>query len=62
MLVLSRKKGQRILINHGEIILTILRSHKGKITLGFEAAVDIPIHREELCQKGSKKKFAVSYE
>jgi carbon storage regulator CsrA len=61
MLILSRKKGQRILINNGEIILTILRSQKGKITMGFEAAHEIPIHREEIHQRTQQKKLAITY-
>jgi carbon storage regulator len=47
MLVLSRKKGERIHI--GEcVVLTVLESRHGQVRLGFEAPKDVVILREEI--------------
>lgn len=42
MLVLSRKPGEKVVIN-GNIVLTILDMDRGKIRLGFEAPNDVKI-------------------
>ena len=47
MLVLSRKKGQRVRI--GQLIeVTVLESHNGRVKLGFSGPPEVPIHREEV--------------
>ena len=47
MLVLGRKRGERILIGHNiEIVITEVRGEK--VRLGFNAPDDVPIHREEV--------------
>ena len=47
MLVLSRKKGQRIIIgNHIEVTVVEIRSDR--VRLGVRAPVEVPIHREEV--------------
>jgi carbon storage regulator len=49
MLVLARKQEQRIIINGGEIIITVVRiANTDHVRLGFEAAPHISIHREEV--------------
>jgi carbon storage regulator len=48
MLVLSRKKDQRIVIAGGEIVLTVVEIRGDSVRLGVEAARDIPIHRGEV--------------
>ena len=47
MLVLSRKKGERISIGAG-IEVTVLGINKGRVKLGFSAPPEVPIRREEL--------------
>lgn len=47
MLILSRKKGESIVID-GNIEVTILESSDGKIKLGIEAPKNIDIHRKEV--------------
>jgi len=47
MLVLSRKKEERIMIGD-DIVLTVLRTGKGRIVLGIEAPREVKIMREEL--------------
>lgn len=51
MLVLSRRVGQRIVIDpHGPapITITVVEASRNKTSLGFEAPRDVPIYREEL--------------
>ncbi len=47
MLVLSRKKSERIVID-GNIIITIVDVRGDKVRLGIEAPREISIHRSEV--------------
>ena len=47
MLVLSRKKGQRILIGPN-IYVKVIEIRGNRVKLGFEGPDDVPIHREEV--------------
>lgn len=47
MLVLSRKKGEKIVINDS-IVITIVDVQGDKVRLGIEAPKEVPIHREEV--------------
>jgi len=47
MLVLSRKVGERLVINE-KIVIIVVGIAGGRIKLGIEAPSDIPIRREEL--------------
>lgn len=47
MLVLSRKLGEKIVIN-GNIVLTVVKIDRNQIRLGIEAPKDIPVYREEI--------------
>jgi carbon storage regulator len=49
MLVLSRKAGQKIVIN-GNITVTVVETNDGLVRLGFEAPKDIVIMRSELLE------------
>ena len=50
MLVLNRKKGQRIIIgNHVEV--TVLEVRGDRVKLGFRGPAEVPIHREELFER-----------
>lgn len=48
MLCLSRKRDERILIDGGRIVLTVVEIRGDKVRLGIEAAKDVAIHREEV--------------
>ena len=55
MLVLSRLRGERIVVNFGtpnEVVIEVVdvRPH-GKIRLGFEAPPHVVIHREEVADE-----------
>jgi len=47
MLVLSRKRGEAIVIGDG-VTLTVLEVHGGRVKLGFDGPAEVPIHREEV--------------
>lgn len=48
MLVLQRKLGQRISINRGEIMITVVEVRNGAVRLGFAAPKDVSIMRLEI--------------
>ena len=49
MLVLSRKSGERILIDGG-IVITVLEACNGKVRLGIQAPEDVLVLRDELAE------------
>jgi carbon storage regulator len=50
MLVLSRKRGEAIVIG-GNIEVTVLEVHGDRVKLGLCGPTDVPIRREELCRR-----------
>ena len=50
MLVLSRKRGEGIVIGDG-ITVTILEVRGDRVKLGFTAPPEVPVHREEVYQR-----------
>ena len=59
MLVLTRKKGEGIVIN-GNITITVTDIDRGKVKIGIVAPITVPVHRQEIHEtfhpKGKKKK------
>ena len=47
MLVLSRKKGESIVIRDS-IVVTVVDLGNGKVRLGIDAPREVPVHRQEL--------------
>jgi len=47
MLILSRKQGQKLIINDS-IVITILDNGSGNVKLGIDAPSGVKIYREEL--------------
>jgi carbon storage regulator len=47
MLVLTRKRGEQVVIGGG-IRVTVLEIHGSRVKLGFAGPADVPIHREEI--------------
>lgn len=48
MLVLSRCRGEDVLIDGGRIVVTVLDIRGDKVRLGFKAPEEIAIHRREV--------------
>jgi carbon storage regulator len=49
MLVLSRKRDERIVIGDN-IVITVVEVRGDKVRLGIEAPVDVPVHRQEILE------------
>jgi carbon storage regulator len=50
MLVLSRNKGERIVIGNN-IVLTVVDIRGDRVRLGFTGPTEVPIHREEVYRR-----------
>ncbi len=51
MLVLSRKLGERILVPHTELTVTVVAIDANTVKLGITAPTDVGVYREELWHK-----------
>jgi carbon storage regulator len=51
MLVLSRKIGERILVPHCELAVTVIAVEGKAVRLGISAPDDIAVYREEVFQQ-----------
>ena len=49
MLVLSRKRDERIVIGDN-IVITIVDVRGDKVRLGIEAPTEVPVHRQEVLE------------
>lgn len=47
MLVLSRKLGEKIVIN-GNIVVTVVKIDRNQVRIGVDAPKDVPVYREEI--------------
>jgi carbon storage regulator len=58
MLVINRKRDERIMIDGGRIVITIVQTNGYQVRVGIEAPVDVVIDREELheAKKAGAKK------
>lgn len=50
MLILARKKGQRIVLGDGEILIDVFMLSNDTVRLGITAPKEIAIHRDEVYQ------------
>ena len=48
MLVLTRSVGERLIINDGEIKISILEVKGNQVRIGIDAPRNVSIHREEI--------------
>ena len=58
MLVLSRKKGENIVINEN-IVITVVEVRGDKVRLGVGAPKDVIVHREEVFEAIQKAEAVV---
>jgi carbon storage regulator len=49
MLVLSRKRDERIVIGDN-IVITVVEVRGDKVRLGIEAPAEVPVHRQEVIE------------
>lgn len=56
MLVLSRHKGERIVIGD-DIVLTVVEIRGDRVRLGFTGPQEVPIHREEVFQRVAQEQL-----
>lgn len=49
MLVLSRKRDERIVIGDN-IVITVIEVRGDKVRLGIEAPKEVPVHRQEVME------------
>jgi carbon storage regulator len=49
MLVLTRKKGERILIGE-DIVITVIETRGDEVRIGIEAPARIKVHRDEVAR------------
>jgi carbon storage regulator len=57
MLVLSRKRGETVVIGKN-IEVTVLEVHEDRVKLGFSSPADVTIHREEVYQRIRREQAA----
>jgi carbon storage regulator len=55
MLVLSRKKGESIVVRD-DIVVTVIELRGGRVRLGVEAPDEVTVHRKELYDKIVREK------
>jgi carbon storage regulator len=51
MLVLSRKRGEKIVLPEQNVIITVIEVRGEQVRLGITAPDDIPIYRQEIWQR-----------
>ena len=55
MLVLSRHRDEQIVINGGEIVVTVVEIRGDKVRLGIDAPQDVTVHRREVQDRIEKE-------
>jgi carbon storage regulator len=55
MLVLSRKKSEKIVLGDGIITLTVVEIRGDKVRIGIDAPKDISVHRNEVYEAIMKR-------
>lgn len=48
MLILKRKKGERLIVDGGRIVIEVTQLAQGFVKLGFTAPPEVTVHREEI--------------
>ncbi len=58
MLVLSRKRDESVVIDHGSIVITVVEIRGDKVRLGISAHPQVTIHRSEVEDSIAKEQKA----
>jgi carbon storage regulator len=56
MLVLSRKRGERIVVPHCELAVTIVSIESNRVRLGISAPEEVGVYREEVWREIRQEK------
>jgi carbon storage regulator len=48
MLVLSRKKNEKIIVGNGDVVITVVGICGNRVRIGIDAPSDVGVHREEV--------------
>ncbi len=56
MLVLTRSVGERLIINNGEIRLSVLEVKGNQVRIGIDAPRHVDVHREEIFDRINAEK------
>lgn len=59
MLVLTRKKSERIVIGHN-ITVRVLETRSGSVSIGIDAPADVPIRRAEIPPRAPRSQQALA--
>ena len=51
MLVLTRSVGERLVVNDGEIKISVLEVKGNQVRIGIDAPRSVSVHREEVFEK-----------
>tara|TARA_A100000171_G_C2077120_1_gene117743 strand:- start:187 stop:441 length:255 start_codon:yes stop_codon:yes gene_type:complete len=54
MLILTRKPGERIIINDNEVVISVLEINRNQAKIGIKAPEHIKVHREEVFDRIKK--------
>jgi carbon storage regulator len=60
MLVLTRKKGEAVVLPDQGVVFTILEIHGNKVRVGISAPQQVEIHRREVWMKMHREDAAAS--
>jgi carbon storage regulator len=58
MLVVSRKLGERIVVPHCQLTVTIVSVNGDRVRLGISAPAEIAVHREEIWRQVCQRKHS----
>ncbi len=58
MLVLSRKRGEQIIVPECHLTVTVLDIARNQVRVGISAPRDLRIHRAEIVERDRKKRSA----
>jgi carbon storage regulator len=59
MLVLTRKIGEKLILNNGEIEVTVLDTKNGQVKIGVNAPKHVSVDREEIFQAKKRKELGI---